>query len=96
MNLKHWCELDELIYISETDEEYKQYAGLNYNEKLIEQLAELKISNSKNFINFFSSPRPLLIGAIEDIFGSSLPSLPSLPSSISIAHIRNFRQSNVL
>ena len=67
MNLKHWCELDELIYISEADEEYKQYAGLNYNEKLIEQLAELKISNSKIFINFFSSPRPLLIGAIEDI-----------------------------
>jgi oligoendopeptidase F len=67
MNLKHWCEIDELIYISETDEEYKQYAGLNYNEKLIEQLAELKISNSKIFINFFSRPRPLLIGAIEDI-----------------------------
>ena len=28
MNLKHWCELDELIYVSQTDEEYKQYAGL--------------------------------------------------------------------
>jgi hypothetical protein len=67
MNLKHWCELDELIYISETDEEYKQYAGLNYNEKLIEQLAFMKITNSKIFINFFSHPRPLLIGAIEDI-----------------------------
>jgi hypothetical protein len=66
MNLKHWCELNELIYISETDEEYLQYAGLNYNEKLIEQLALMKISNSKIFINFFSHPRPLLIGAIED------------------------------
>jgi hypothetical protein len=67
MNLKHWCELDELIYISETDEEYKQYAGLKYDEKLIEQLAEMKISNSKIFIDFFSHPRPLLIGAIENI-----------------------------
>ena len=67
MNLKHWCELDELIYISQTDEEYKQYAGLEYNEKLIEQLAELKISNSKIFIDFFSHPRPLLLGAVEDI-----------------------------
>jgi oligoendopeptidase F len=67
MNLKHWCELDELICISEIDEEYKQYAGLNYNKKLIEQLAELKISNSEIFTNFFSHPRPLLIGAIEDI-----------------------------
>ncbi len=67
MNLKHWCELDEFIYISETDEEYKQYAGLNYNEKLIEQLAFMKITNSKIFINFFSRPRPPLISAIEDI-----------------------------
>ena len=42
MNLKHWCELDELIYISQTDEEYKQYAGVKHNEKIIEQLAEMK------------------------------------------------------
>jgi hypothetical protein len=56
MNLKHWCELDELIYVSQTDEEYKQYAGLNYSEKLIEQLAEMKISNSQIFIDFFHSP----------------------------------------
>ena len=67
MNLKHWCELDELIYISQTDEEYKQYAGLDYNEKLIEQLAQMKIRNSTIFIDFFSHPRPLLLGSIEDI-----------------------------
>lgn len=67
MNLKHWCELDEQIYISETDEQYKQYAGLSYNEKLIEQLAEIKIGSSQIFINFFSEPRELLLGSIEDI-----------------------------
>ncbi len=67
MNLKHWCELDEHIYISQTDEEYKQYAGLNYNEKLIEQLAQMKKRNSTIFIDFFSHPRPLLLGSIEDI-----------------------------
>jgi hypothetical protein len=67
MNLKHWCELDELIYVSQTDEEYKQYAGLNYSEKLIEQLAEMKISNSQIFIDFFSQPKAVLLGAIEDI-----------------------------
>jgi oligoendopeptidase F len=67
LNLKHWCELDELIYVSETDEQYKQYAGLDYNEKLIEQLAEIKISNSQIFINFFSHPRELLLGSIEDM-----------------------------
>jgi oligoendopeptidase F len=67
LNLQHWCELDEQIYISETDEQYKQYAGLSYNEKLIEQLAEIKIGSSKIFINFFSKPRELLLGSIEDI-----------------------------
>ena len=53
MNLKQWCELDELIYVSQIDEEYRQYAGLKYNEKMIEQLAEMKISNSQIFIDFF-------------------------------------------
>jgi hypothetical protein len=67
MNLKHWCEQDELIYVSQTDEEYKQYAGLNYSEKIIEQLAEMKIINSQIFIDFFSQPKPVLLGAIEDI-----------------------------
>ena len=67
MNLKQWCELDECIYIGETDEQYKQHAGLDYSEKLIEQLAEIKLSNSKIFIDFFSEPRALLLGAIEDI-----------------------------
>lgn len=67
MNLNHWCELDELIYVSQTDEEYKQYAGLDHNEKLIEQLAQMKIRNSKIFIDFYSIPRPLFLGAIEDI-----------------------------
>jgi hypothetical protein len=67
LNLQHWCELDEQIYISETDEQYKQYAGLSYNEKLMEQLAEIKIGSSKIFINFFSKPRELLLGSIEDI-----------------------------
>src|SRR5919197_3270409 len=49
------------------DKEYKQYAGLDFKKKLIEQLAELKSSNSKIFIDFFSHPRPVLLGAIEDI-----------------------------
>jgi hypothetical protein len=67
LNLRHWCDLDEQIYVSETDEEYKQYAGLEFNEKLIENLAELKISSSQIFIDFFSEPRELLLGSIENI-----------------------------
>lgn len=75
MNLKHWCELDELIYVSQTDEEHKQYSGLKYSEKLIEQLAQMKIRNSTIFVNFFSHPRPLFLGALEDIAYSKTKSL---------------------
>lgn len=66
MNLQQWCELDELIYVSQADEEYKQYAGLDFKKEIIEQLAEIKLNNSKILIDFFSNPR-LLLGAIEDI-----------------------------
>jgi Peptidase family M3 len=84
LNLRHWCDLDEEIYVSETDEEYKQYAGLEYNEKLIENLAELKISNSRIFIEFFSEPRELLLGSIEDIAYSKTKRL-----ELELHHIRN-------
>jgi hypothetical protein len=42
LNLKQWCDLDEIIYSSQTDEEYKQYAGLDFKKEIIEQLAEMK------------------------------------------------------
>src|SRR5919198_2097305 len=67
LNLKQWCDLHEIIYSSQMDKEYKQSAGLDFKKEIIEQLAELKTSNSKIFIDFFSHPRPVLLGAIEDI-----------------------------
>ena len=67
LNLKQWCDLDESLYSSQTGEEYNQYAGLDFRREIIERLAEVKIINSEIFINFLSHPRPLLIGAIEDI-----------------------------
>ena len=67
MDLKQWCQIDEAIHVAATDEEYKKYAGIDNNEKLIERLAELKLSNSKIFINSFSNPRALVLGSIEDI-----------------------------
>lgn len=75
MNLNHWCELDELIYVSQTDEEHKQYSGFKYSEKLIEHLAQMKIKNSTIFVDFFSHPRPLFLGAVEDIAYSKTKSL---------------------
>jgi Peptidase family M3 len=75
LNLKQWCDLDEIIYSSQTDEEYKQYAGLDFRREIIERLAEMKIINSEIFVNFLSQPRPLLLGAIEDIASSKTKKL---------------------
>jgi hypothetical protein len=86
MNLNHWCELDELIYVSQTDEEYKQYAGLAHSEKLIEQLAQMKIRNSNIFLDFYSLPRPLFLGAIEDIAYSKTKKL-----ELELHNVRNTR-----
>ena len=67
MDLGQWCKIDEAIHVAATDQEYKKYAGINNNEKLIERLAELKLYNSEIFINTFSNPRTLVLGSIEDI-----------------------------
>ena len=67
MDLGQWCKIDEAIHVAATDEEYKKYAGINNNEKLIERLAELKLYNSEIFINTFTNPRTLVLGSIEDI-----------------------------
>jgi hypothetical protein len=85
MNLKQWCRLDEVIYISQTDEEYKQYAGLDYNEQLISLLAEMKLQNSKTFIDFFpNQDGALFLGAVEDIAYSRTKAL-----ELKIHHLRN-------
>jgi hypothetical protein len=55
MNLDQWCELDERIYVAESDERYKQYAGLKHSERIIEQLAEMKNINAQIFLDTFSS-----------------------------------------
>ena len=75
MNLEQWCKIDESISIAENDEQYKQYAGFDHNEKLMERLAELRLNNSKIFIEYLSYPTPLLLGAIEDIAYSKTKNL---------------------
>ncbi len=75
MNLEQWCELDERIYIAESDERYKQYAGLPYSEKAIKSLAEIKNANAHSFLDNFSKPRELVLAAIENIADSSTKKL---------------------
>jgi hypothetical protein len=75
LNLEQWCKIDESISIAENDEQYKHYAGFDYNEKLMEHLAELRLSNSKIFIEHMANPTPLLLGAIEETAYSKTKSL---------------------
>ena len=52
MDLKQWCQIDEAIHVAATDEEYKKYAGIDNNEKLIERLAELKLSVGRTGMSY--------------------------------------------
>jgi hypothetical protein len=67
MNLQQWCKIDEHIYIAESDERFKQYAGLNYSQEVIEQLADMKLRNAQIFLDSFSTPREIFLTAIENI-----------------------------
>lgn len=75
MNLEQWCLLDERIYIAEMDERYKQHAGLQYNERVIEQLAEMRSLSAKTFLGSFSQPRELFLSSLENIADSSTKKL---------------------
>lgn len=75
MNLKQWCEIDERIYIADEDERYKQYAGFDYSEEVIEQLADMKLRNAQIFLRSFSEPREIYINTIESIANSKTKKL---------------------
>ncbi len=75
MNLEQWCKIDESIYVADSDERYRQYAGLKHSERTIERLAEVKNLNAKLFIDTFSEPRELFLAALENIADSSTKKL---------------------
>lgn len=75
MNLQQWCQLDERIYTAESDERFNQYAGLAHSEKVIERLAEMKVTSAKIFLENFSEPRELYLSAIESIADASTKKL---------------------
>ena len=75
MNLKQWCEIDERIYIAEADERYKQYAGFDYSEEVIKQLADMKLRNAQIFLRSFSEPREIYLNTLESIADSKTKKL---------------------
>ena len=75
MDLKQWCQLDEQIYVAEMDERYKQHAGLCYNDRIIERLAEMRTISAQTFVDFFSQPKELVLSSLENIADSSTKKL---------------------
>lgn len=75
MNLEQWCQLDERIYVTESDERFKQYAGLKASEQVIKQLADLKNASARLFLDNFSEPRELYLSSIDAIADSSTKTL---------------------
>ena len=75
MNLKQWCEIDESIYIADEDERYKQYAGFDYSEEVIKQLADMKLRNAQIFLRSFSEPREIYLNTLESIADSKTKKL---------------------
>ena len=75
MNLEQWCQFDERIYVADMDERYKQHAGLDHSERVIEQLAEMRAISAKTFLSSFSQPRELFLSSLENIADSSTKKL---------------------
>ncbi|HVX03114.1 MAG TPA: hypothetical protein VHA09_08175 [Nitrososphaera sp.] len=75
MNLDQWCQLDERIYIAESDERYRQYAGLKNSIKTIERLADMKSLAARLFLENFEEPRELYLSSIESMADSSAKKL---------------------
>ena len=75
VNLQQWCQLDEQIYIAESDERFNQYAGLAHSEKVIERLAEMKATSAQVFLESFDRPRELWLSAVENMADSSTKKL---------------------
>jgi hypothetical protein len=85
MNFEQWCKLDEMLYVCQTDEECKQYAGLDHDEDLIVQLAEMRLLNSKKYMDLYpNQDLALLLGAVEDIAYSK-----TKPAELEIHRLRN-------
>jgi hypothetical protein len=75
LNLKEWCEIDEIVYSAETNEQYLQFAGYDYDKKNIENLSKMKFLISEIFVRSFSKPRILFLSSIENISESKTKTL---------------------
>lgn len=67
VNLKEWCVMDEIVYCAETNEQYLQFAGHDFDIENIQNISKMKFLVSKIFLRTFSEPRILLLSSIENI-----------------------------
>jgi len=67
LDLREWCNLDEILYTAETNEQYLQFAGYDYDKRNIENLSKMKSLISEIFIRSFSEPKILFLSSIENL-----------------------------
>lgn len=75
MNMRQWCKIDESLLIAETDEIYKKYAGLDYSNKIISEISELRLKNSCIFLDLFHDPLDLYVSVATNFAESSTRNL---------------------
>jgi hypothetical protein len=75
MNILQWCNIDECLLIAETDEVYKEYAGLKYSNESILSIAKLRLLNSKLFLKNYAEPLDLFLSVVENFADSSTKDL---------------------
>ena len=75
MDVLQWCDIEECIFIAETDEVYKKYAGLKHSNELILSLANLRLLNSKLFLKNYVKPHDLFLSVVENFVDSSTKDL---------------------
>ena len=75
MDVLQWCDIEECIFIAETDEVYKKYAGLKHSNELILSLANLRLLNSKLFLRNYVKPHDLFLSVVENFVDSSTKDL---------------------
>jgi len=67
MKIDNWCKVDEAISVALNDETFRQYAGLNYDERVLKRLTSMIMRNAEIFIELFDGPRLLYLSAVETI-----------------------------
>ncbi|MDQ4073476.1 MAG: hypothetical protein M3162_04130 [Thermoproteota archaeon] len=67
MNLEKFRNTLENMYIIQTEETFRQFAGLQYNPLIIQEIAKIKAKCSRLFLTSIKEPRKLFLSCLENL-----------------------------